>query len=99
MVENIEVKVKSLFGEHDLGRVRLCPGCRVLVNNAGFRGLVHGGRVGVSGRFGGFLVFTRRCGDELFVEGFEAGLGRLVARGQANRLTGSLDGGFCVGHG
>ena len=79
--------------------MRLGAGGGVLVNDTGLGGLVHGGDVGARGGFGG-LEFTGLLGGEkLLVKGLQAGLGRLVAGGEASRFAGGFDSGFRVGHG
>lgn len=95
----LRFKEECLLGEDNLRGMRLSTRSCVLVHDARLGGLVHGRGVSVGGSLGRFLVFTGGGGDEFFVQGLEARLGRLVARGEANRLTGSLDGGFGVGHG
>ena len=79
--------------------MRLGARSRVLVNNTGLDGLVHGGGVGTGSRLGGGGIARLLGGLELLVQSLKLGLDALVTGGEANGFTRSFDGRFRVGHG
>jgi hypothetical protein len=91
---------RLLFGRENVLRdLRLVVGRGVAVDHVTFHCTVQSRTVRNSGRTGLLGVSTRgRLGDR-FVEGLQAGLDSLVARGIAQGFTGGFDCGLGIGHG